>query len=98
MMQVIYSRLLAMYGFDAAVKPCFRNDYVEKVNDNLVCKLFRDFEVQTDSFVQYNKPDIVVIENITKQIVISEGKIPGEMSLLERPPSKTNKIGILVLS
>ena len=75
-MRVIYSKLLAMYGFETKLKPWFRDDYVEKIKENEFCKLFWDFECQADSFVKYNKPGIVVMEKITQPILIIEGSIP----------------------
>ena len=79
-MRVIYSKLLVMYGFETDLKPWFRDEYVEKIEENEFCKLFWDFEFQTDSFVKYNKPEIVVMEKITKQTLIIEGSIPGDMN------------------
>ena len=57
-----------MYGLETELKPWFRDDYAEKIKENHFCKLFFDFEFQTDSIAKYNKPDIVVMEQITKQI------------------------------
>ena len=90
-MRVIYSKLLVMYGFETELKPWFRDDYVEKIKENEFCKLFWDFESQTDSSVKYNKPDIVVMEKITKQIFIIEGSIPEDMNLVERTANKNQK-------
>ena len=90
-MPVIYSKLLVLYGFETELKPWFREDYVEKIMENQFCKLFWDFEFQTDSFVKYNKPDIVVMEKITKQILIIEGSTPGDMNLVERTATKYQK-------
>ena len=90
-MRVIYSKLLVMYGFETELKPWFRDDYVEKIKENEFCKLFWDFQFQTDSFVKYNKPDMVVMENITKQILMIEGSIPGNMNLVERTANKDKK-------
>ena len=97
-MHVIYSKLLAMYRFKTELKPWFRDDYVEKIKENEFCKLFWDFEFQTDSFVKYNKPDIVVMEKITKQILIIEGSTPGDMNLVERTANKTKNTASLVLN
>ena len=97
-MCVIYSKLLVMYGFETELKPWFRDDYVEKIKESQFCKLFWDFEFQTDSFVKYNKPDIVVMEKITKQILIIEGGIPGDMNLVERTANKTKNTASLVLN
>ena len=69
----------------------FRDNYVEKIKENEFCKLFWNFEFQTDSFVTYNKPDIVVMEKITKQILIIEGSIPGDINLVERTANKNQK-------
>ena len=91
MMRVIYCKLLAMYGFETELKPWFRDDYVEKSKENEFYKLFWDLEFQTDSSVKYNKPDIVVMEKITKQILIIEGSIPGDTSLVERTANKNQK-------
>ena len=41
--------------------------------------------------MKYNKPDIVVMEKITKQILIIEGSIPGDMNLVERTANKNKK-------
>ena len=90
-MRVIYSKLLVMHGFETELKPRFRDDYVEKIKENEFCKLFFDSEFQTDSFVKHNKPDIVVIEKIRKQVLIIEGSIPGDMNLVERTANKNQK-------
>ena len=97
-MRVIYSKLLVMYGFETELKQWFRDDYVEKIKENEFCQLFWDFEFQTDSFVKYNKPDIVMMEKITKQILIIEGNIPGDMNLVERKQIKTKNAASLVLN
>ena len=90
-MRAMYSKLLVMYGFETELKPWFRDDYVEKIKENEFYKLFWDFESQTDSSVKYNTPDIVVMEKITKQILIIEGSIPGDMNLVERTANKNQK-------
>ena len=90
-MRVIYSKLIVMYRFKTELKPWFRANYVEKIKENEFCKLFWDLEFQTDSFVKYNKPDIVVMGKITKQILIIEGSIPGDMNLVERKANKNQK-------
>ena len=89
-MCVIYSKLLVMYGFETELKPWLRDDYVEKIKENEFCKLFWDFEFQTDSFVKYNKLDIAVMEKIRKHILIIEGSIPADMNLVERTANKLN--------
>ena len=78
-----------MYGFETELKPWFRDNYVEKIKENELCKLFWDFEFQNDSFVKYNKLDIVMMEKITKLILMIKGRIPGDMNLLERTANKS---------
>ena len=90
-MRVIYSKLLAMYGLETELKPWFRNE-------THFCKMFQDFEFQTDSTVKYNKPDIVVMEKITKQIFIIEESIPGDINLVERTANKNKNTASLVLN
>ena len=41
--------------------------------------------------MKFNKPDIVVMEKIAKQILIIEGSIPGDTNLVERKPNKNKK-------
>ena len=98
-MRVIYSKLLVMYGLKTESKPSFRDDYVEIIKENEFCKLFWDFDSQTDSFVKYNKPEkIVAMEKITKQILIIEGSISGDTNLVEREDNKTKNTASLVLN
>ena len=41
--------------------------------------------------MKYNKFDILVMEKITKQILIIEGSIPGDTNLVERTANKNQK-------
>ena len=50
-----------------------------------------EFEFQTNRFVKYNKPDIVVIEKQSKELIIIEGSTPGDMNLEQRTENKKTK-------
>ena len=91
MMRVIYSNLLVKYGFETELNSWYRDEYVESVKENDCCKLFWNFEFQTNRFVKYNKPDIVVIEKQSKELIIIEGSTPGDMNLEERSENKKTK-------
>ena len=91
MMRVIYSNLLVKYGFETELKSWYRDEYVESVKENDCCKLFWNFEFQTNRFVKHNKPDIVVIEKQSKELIIIEGSTPGDMNLEERSENKKTK-------
>ena len=41
--------------------------------------------------MKYNKPDTVVMEKITMQILIIEESTPGDMNLVERTANKNKK-------
>ena len=82
-MRVIYSNLLIKYGFETELNSWYRDEYVESVKENDCSKLFFNFEFQTNRFVKYNKPDIVVIEKQSKGLIIIEESIPGDMNLEE---------------
>ena len=62
------------YGFETELKPWYRDEYVESVKGNDFCKLFWNYEFQTNRFVKYNKPDIAVIEKQSKELIIIEGR------------------------
>ena len=83
MMRVIYSNLLVKYGFETELKSWYRDEYVESVKENDCCKLFWNFEFQTNRFV--------VIEKQSKELMIIEGSTPGDMNLEERSENKKTK-------
>ena len=91
MMRVIYSNLLVKYGFETELNSWYRDEHVESVKKNDCCKLSWNFEFQTNRFVKYNKPDTVVIEKQSKELIIIEGTSPGYMNLEERSENKKTK-------
>ena len=62
------------------LNPWYRDEYVESVKENDFSKLFWNFEFQTNRFVKCSKPDIVVIEKQSKELIIIEGSTPGDMN------------------
>ena len=48
MMRVIYCNLLQKLGFVEELVKWYRSDYVEKVKENDTCKLYWDFEFDTE--------------------------------------------------
>ena len=79
---------MVKYGFETELKPWYRDEYVESVKENDFRKLSWNLEFQTNRFVKYNKPDIVVIEKQSKGLIIIEGSTPGDMNLEERTENK----------
>ena len=94
MMRVIYSNLLVKYGFETELNPWYRDEFVESVKENDFCKLFWNFEFQTNRFLKYNKPDIAVIEKQSKELIIIEGSTSGDMNLEEMAENKKTKYKI----
>ena len=90
-MRVIHCNLLVKYKFKTELNPWCRDEYVESVKENDFCKLFRNFEFQTNRFVKYNKPDIAVIEKQSKELIIIEGSTSGDVNLEERTENKKTK-------
>ena len=91
MMEWIYSNLLVKYGFETELKPWYRDEYVESVKENDFCELFWNFEFQTNRFVKFDKPDIVVTEKQNKELIIIEGSTPRDMNIEERTENKETK-------
>ena len=92
MMRVIYSNLLVNYGFETELKPLCRYEYIESNRENDFRKLFWNSEFQTNRFVIYNKPDTVVIEKQSKELLIIEGSTPGDMNLERLKIRKQNTV------
>ena len=97
MIQVIYSNLLVKYGFETELNSWYRDEYVKSVEENDCCKLLWNFEFQTNRFVKYNKPDIVVIEKQSNELIIIEGSTPGDMNLEENKKTKYSQLGTELL-
>ena len=56
MVRVIYSNLLVKYGFETELNPWYRDKHVKSVKENDFCKLFWNFEFQTQFSTSYPRP------------------------------------------
>ena len=60
-LRAVYCYLLHQLGFEDGLLQWYKEDYFEKVKENNSCKLFWDFQFETDRVVKGTRPDIVVI-------------------------------------
>ena len=88
---ILYYQELINTFFASSLLPWYTEEYVEKVKENNKCKLFWDFQFETDRVVESTRPDIVVIMKECKELIIIEGSIPGDMNLSSRAESKAGK-------
>ena len=95
MMRVIYCYLLQKprqkLGFVEELVEWYRSVYVKMVEETYTCKLYWDFVFDMERSVEYNRPDIVVILEETKETIIIEGSTPGDMNLTPRTDDKCGK-------
>ena len=91
MMRVIYCCFLKKLEFVEELVEWYRSDYVEKFEENDICKLYWDFVFDMERLVEYNRPDIVVILKEMKEMITIEGSTPGDMNLTPRTNDKCRK-------
>ena len=51
-------------------------------------KLLWDFKIQTDNKIEYNKPDIVILDKIERKYLISEVACPLEIRVKGKEKEK----------
>ena len=61
----------------------------EKVSENDKVKLFWDFNVVTDIVIEARRPDIMVLNEETKECLIMDIAVPGDG---ESTPKKTKRL------
>ena len=87
-LRAVYCHLLQQLGFEDGLLQWYKEDYVEQVKENNSCKLFWDFQFETDRVVKGTRPDIVIVMKECKELTIIEGSIPGDVNLSSIAESK----------
>ena len=68
MLRAIYCHLLQKLGFEEGLLQWYKDDYIEKVKENNRCKLYWDFQFETDRPIEGSRPDIVIIMKVVFQV------------------------------
>ena len=68
MLRAIYCQLLQKLGFEGLLQ-WYKDGYVEKVKENNSCKLYWDFQFETDRVVESTRPDIAIIRKECKKLL-----------------------------
>ena len=87
--RIIHRTLCIKYGFSTAERWYEYNP--EKVLNSREVKILWDFSVQTDHEIEARKPDIIVIDNTSRECHFIEITCPLDWSILERENFKVDK-------
>ena len=87
-LRAVSCHLLPQFGFEDGLLQWYKEDHVEAVKKNNSCKLFWDFQLETDRVVEGTRPDIVIIMKECKELIIIEVSIPRDVNLSSRAESK----------
>ena len=87
--RIIHRALCIKYGFSTAGRWYEHNP--DKVLESREVKTLWDFSVQTDHAIEAKKPDIIVIDNTSRECHFIEITCPLDWSILERENFKVDK-------
>ena len=83
---VIHWSLCQHYGFKFSKK--WYEHRAEKVLENDKAKLLWDFHVQSDHVIEHCRPDIIIVDKATKEAVLIDIAIPGDLRIISREQDK----------
>lgn len=90
-LRVLYYHLRHKYGIDnTPVMPYAPGD-IESVVENDNCRIYWNFSFSTIRQIQANKPDIVLLDKLTKSIYVIEFSAPAEINLILKEEEKRTK-------
>ena len=89
----IHWRICGKFELDRAKK---RYEHkTEGVSESANCKVLWDVVIQLDKEIEARRPDMVVLDKISKEVKISDIAIPGDFRVCEKELEKINKYKLL---
>ena len=85
----VHWSLCKEYGFDHSSK--WYEHRAEKVLENDSVKLLWDFHVQSDHVIEHCRPDLLLVKKKTKEAVIIDIAVPGDVRITEKEQEKILK-------